>query len=179
MRTRVVIFGAVLLLVSALAFLLVLQPQAARIADTKKQTDAQVQRTSQLNLELGQLQALQQQAPQLRARAQRVDTAIPNDPQLGPFILQVQEAATKSAIDWLVVSPSPPATGPEAGLLEIGVSMNLNGGYFQVQDFLARLETLGRAVKISAVTLGPGPTGLPQLAASLTMKMFVASTPAT
>ena len=179
MRTRITIFGVVLLVVSALAFIVVLKPQATRIADTRKQTEAQVQRTSQLNLELGQLQALEQQAPQLRARAQRVDTAIPNDPELGPFILQVQEAATKSAIDWLAVSPSPPGAGPEAGVLEIGVSMNVNGGYFQIQDFLARLETLGRAVKISGVTLGPGPTGLPQLAGSFTMRMFVAGTPAT
>lgn len=179
MRARAAIFAAVLVAVSALAFVLVLRPQAARIADTKKQTQAQLQRISQLNLELRQLQALQQQAPQLRARAQRVDTAIPNDPQLAPFILQVQDAATRSAIDWLAVSPSPPAPGQQADILEINVSMNVNGGYFQIQDFLARLETLGRAVKISGVTLGAGPNVLPQLAASLTMTMFVASIPAT
>jgi hypothetical protein len=58
--------------------------------------------------------------------------------------------------------------------------MSLTGGYFQVEDFVARLETLGRALKISQVTLGPGPSGLPQLAASLGMKMYVAAaTPAT
>ncbi len=55
--------------------------------------------------------------------------------------------------------------------------MNLTGGYFQVQDFVTRLETLGRAVKISRVSLAPGPNGPPQLAATLVMKVFT-STPA-
>jgi Tfp pilus assembly protein PilO len=170
----------VLLVVSVLAFAAVLRPQAARIADTKQQAEAQRVRLAELELNLRQLQSLQQEAPELRARAEQVDTAMPNDPQLAQFVLQVQDAARKSAIDWLAVSPASPQAGQEAGIEEINVSMSLTGGYFQVEDFVARLETLGRALKISQVTLGPGPSGLPQLAASLVMKMFVAATtPAT
>jgi Tfp pilus assembly protein PilO len=198
MRLRIAIFLLILAGVSALAFVGVFRPQTTKISDTRKETEATKERISQLQLELGQLQALQKQAPELRARAQRVDAAIPSDPQLAQFILQVQDAATKSGIDWMSVSPTPPApaaatgtqggTGqpqggtqgqPQGAVSEVAINMSVNGGYFQVQDFLTRLETLGRAVKISGVTLAPGSAGLPQLAASLTMKMFVASVPAT
>jgi len=179
LRSRILAFGGALVIVSLLAFVVVLRPQAARIADTRKHADAQRQRVAELLLSLRQLQGLRQEAPQLRARAQRVDTAMPNDPQLGQFVLEVHDAARKSAIDWLTVSPGSPQVGQQAGVEEISVSMNLTGGYFQVEDFVARLETLGRALKISQVTLGPGPAGLPQLAATFVMKMFVAATPAT
>jgi Tfp pilus assembly protein PilO len=178
-RSRILVFGGMLAVVTMLAFVVVLRPQAASIADIRQQAEAQRQRVEERNLDLHQLQALQQEAPQLRARAQRVDTAMPNDPQLAQFVLQVHDAARKSAIDWLAVSPGLPQAGQQAGVEEISLSMNLTGGYFQVEDFVARLETLGRALKISQVTLGPGPAGLPQLAAALVMKIFFATTPAT
>lgn len=177
MKARAGIFVLVIAGLTALAVVLVFRPQSSAIRAKQDETAAEEQRFSQLQLELRQLQALQAAAPELRARAQRVDAAIPDDPQLAQFILQVQDAATKSAIDWLAVSPSPPSAGTQPELLEINVAMNVNGGYFQVQDFLTRLETLGRAVKISAITLGPGPDGVPQLASSLTMKLFVANIP--
>lgn len=175
MRSRIAAFGGVLVLVSLLAFVVVLRPQAAEVADTRRQTAAQEQRESELQLKLRQLQALQQKAGELEDRARRADVAVPDGPELDQFVLQVQEAASRSAIDWLSVSPGMPAA--QAGVQEIGVSMNLTGGYFQIQDFVARLETLGRAVKISQVSLAPGPNGLPQLAATLVMKVFT-STPA-
>lgn len=177
MRSRVAAFGGVLVLVSLLAFVVVLRPQSAKVADTKKQVAGQEQRVSELELTLRQLQSLQQKSGDLEARARRADTAVPNGPDLDQFVLQVQDAAKKSAIDWLSVNPALPVTGAQAGVQEIGVSMNLTGGYFQVEDFVARLETLGRAVKISQVTLGPGPDGLPQLAATILLKVF-ATTPA-
>jgi Tfp pilus assembly protein PilO len=178
-RARIGIFVLAMAAMSAVAVIFVLRPQSAAIESKKQEAAGEEQRLAQLQLQLRQLQALQQSAPELRARAQSVDTAIPDDPQLAQFILQVQDAASKSAIDWLAVSPTPPSPSAQPNLLQINVSMSVNGGYFQVQDFLTRLETLGRAVKISSVTLGPGPNGLPQLASSLTMKLFVADIPAT
>ena len=178
MRSRLAAFGGVLVLVSLLAFVVVLRPQSAKVADTKEQVAAQDQQVSELQLKLHQLQAIQQRAGDLEARAQRADDAVPDTPRVDQFVLQVQDAAKKSAIDWLSVNPALPAAGTHEGIQEIGVSMNLTGGYFQVEDFVARLETLGRAVKISQVSLGPGPDGLPQLAATLVLKVFTTAAPA-
>ena len=175
MRSRIAAFGGVLALVSLMAFVVVLRPQAAKVADTRQQTAAQEQRESELQLKLRQLQALEQKAGDLEDRARRADVAVPDGPELDQFVLQVQEAARKSAIDWLSVNPGAPTTMAQAGVQEIGVSMNLTGGYFQVQDFVTRLEALGRAVKISQVSLSPGPNGLPQLAATLVMKLFTSA----
>lgn len=178
MRRNVLIFVLALVGVTVAYFFLAFNPQSNRISDTALQADEAEQRVRQLELDVARLEELQRQAPQLRERAARVDTAIPNDPQLAAFILQVQEASNASGIDWLSVSPSPPAAGQQPGVLEVNVAINVTGGYFQVQDFLVRMESLPRAVTIGSVNLGAGPRGLPHLSASLSMKMFVSSAPA-
>ncbi|MGH2706207.1 MAG: type 4a pilus biogenesis protein PilO [Actinomycetota bacterium] len=184
MRRNILFFVLALIAVTVAYYFLVFSPQSGRITDASEQADQAEAQVRAKEAELGRLRALQQQAPQLRQRAAQLDTAMPNDPQLAQFILQVQDAANTSGVDWASVSPSPPAAvqaqpGQPAGAYsEVNVSMSVSGGYFQVQDFLARLENLSRAVKIGAVNLGAGPKGLPSLSASLTMKMFVSPAPA-
>lgn len=44
-----------------------------------------------------------------------------------------------------------------AGVLEtIGLNINVVGGYFQVEQFLDRVENLTRALKVTAFTMAPG-----------------------
>ncbi|MCW2672355.1 MAG: hypothetical protein JWP14_944 [Frankiales bacterium] len=52
---------------------------------------------------------------------------------------------------------SPAAASAATGSLEqIGVTLNVVGSYFQVEEFLSGLEDLQRAFKVSGITLAPG-----------------------
>lgn len=177
MRRNLAIFLAAVVLISALFFVLVFRPQSNRIAEATDTADAEEQRVQTLRAELDRLQELERNAPELRKQAARFQAAIPEEPRLAEFILQVQEAANASGIEWIAVNPTPPTAGPQAGTSDIPIQMNVNGGYFQVQDFLVRLETLPRAVKIDSVNLGAGPAGLPNLTAALSMTMFMSGSP--
>ena len=57
-------------------------------------------------------------------------------------------------------SATPPALVPQVAaaspLQQIGVSLNVVGSYFQVEQFLDRLENLQRAFKVNGFTLAPG-----------------------
>jgi Tfp pilus assembly protein PilO len=177
MRRNLIIFAAAAVAVVVLFFFLVFTPQSRKIKDTQAQVQTQEQKAESLQNELTRLQVLQKQAPQLREKAVKLDTALPSEPQLAGFILSVQDASNTSGIDWLSISPSPPAGAAGAnGVQEINVGISITGGYFQVQDFLVRLETLSRAVKIGTISLSPGATG-GGLACSLSMKMFVSTQP--
>lgn len=181
MRRNLLITVLAMIVVAVLAFFLVFKPQSDKIAQAREDVKTAQDDVERLRLELQRLQALQQQAPKLREEATKLDAAVPNDPQLAAFILQVQEAANASGIEWVSVSPTPPvaSTNPQAPVQEVVVAMNVEGGYFQVQDFLVRLENLPRAVKIGNVGLSvlQASSGSPRLGAVLNMKMFV-STPA-
>lgn len=173
MRRNVLILVMVLILIAVAYFFLVFQPQGRNIEEARLAAEAMEQREQELTLELRRLESLRDNAPELQAKLQRLDAAIPtNDPQLAQFILLVEEAANTSGIEWLSVAPGLPAATegvPEA--LEVNISMNVTGGYFQVQDFLVRLENLSRAVKIATVALSP--QELPTLTVGMSMKMFL------
>lgn len=180
MRRNVIVFVLVMIAVLAVWFLLIYSPQSNKIDEATAAADSAEEQARKLNLEVQRLQALEKQAPQLRERAARADTAIPSEPQLAQFILQVQEAANASGVDWISVAPAPPTAAPAQGapaellgVREVAISMNVEGGYFQVQDFITRIETLTRAVKITAVVLAGGQEDGTNLVAALSMKMFV------
>ena len=175
MRRNVLILVMVLILIAVAYFFLVFQPQSRNIEEARLAAEAMEQREQELTLELRRLESLRDNAPELQAKLQRLDAAIPtNDPQLAQFILLVEEAANTSGIEWLSVAPGLPAAVEGApGALEVSITMNVTGGYFQVQDFLVRLENLSRAVKISTISLGP--EQLPTLTVGMSMTMFLTS----
>jgi Tfp pilus assembly protein PilO len=175
-RRNILILAVAVVVLTVVFFFILWNPQTSRIDEARQRADTEEQNVNTLRVELARLQALQKDAPALREQAAKFEAAMPSDPHLAEFILMVQDAANASGIDWVSVSPTPPAAGTTQGVSVIAIQMNVNGGYFQVQDFLVRLESLERAVKIGTVNLGPGPGGLPQLAISLAMQMFV-STP--
>lgn len=180
MRRRVLIFILALIVVLVGYYFLAFSPQSDRIEQATADADAAEAQVQKLKIELARRQELQARAPQLREQAKTLDDAMPNDPQLAQFILQVQDSANISGIEWLSVNPTPPAAGT-SGFQVVALTMNVEGGYFQMQDFLVRLETLSRAVRIDGLNLAPaGSTqgrGSPKLTAALTMKLFVAAPP--
>lgn len=177
MRRNVIIMILLLIVIAVAFFFLLFQPQSRNIEDARLAADAMEQREQELQLELRRLESLKAQAPELQAKLQKLDSAIPtNDPQLAQFILLVEEAANTSGIEWLSVAPSVPAASEgQPNTLEVTISMNITGGYFQIQDFMVRLENLSRALKISSVSLSPGE--LPSLTVSMQMKMFLTTAP--
>lgn len=180
MRRNFIIFGVTLGLTTILAFFFVFSPQTTNIETTKQEALDAEARVTKLQLELHRLQELQKNAPKLREQATVLDAAMPNDPQLAQFILQVQDASNASGIEWLSIAPTPPAPGVAPQASEVAITMSVKGGYFQVQDFLSRLENLSRAVKIGNVGLSPTTIaggGSPELTVAMTMKMFVSNLP--
>ncbi|MEO7803560.1 MAG: type 4a pilus biogenesis protein PilO [Actinomycetota bacterium] len=180
MRRKVILFVVAIVLVSLLAFFFVFKPQTENINKTRDDATATENRADQLELRLAQLQALQKDAPRLKQEAAILDAAVPNDPQLALFISQVQDQADSSGVQWVSVTFALPAPSSQPGVLEVNIAMNVSGGYFQVQDYLVRLETLARALKIGSLglttsTAATSTAASPDLNAILAMKMFVAT----
>lgn len=181
MRRNVIILVLAAIALTVVWFFLLWSPLSSRISDARAAADAADQKVKQLQLEIQRLKDLEKQAPQLQAAAARADEAIPNDPKLARFILDVQAAADSSGVDWMSITPTPPAAPGGAAaqpqvvsVLEVAMNIKVEGGYFQVQDFITRLETMARAVKISGVRMNAGADDPTLLSASLDMRMFVA-----
>ena len=131
-----------------------------------QQAEGQV---TQLQAQYNRLLSIKQQIPQLEAELAKLQTAVPDKPQLDQIILNVNDAAVQSGVQLLSITPTPPATAssavgaaaaPATGAPPaIRVSLSLKGSYNQVLDYINRLDALPRLLVIDTVGLNSNAAG--------------------
>ena len=197
-RRALLIGGAAALVVLLAWYFLLWSPRSDDIAEARDRKDAAESEAQQLQSEIERLRAAQRDEPLRRAQLETLRIAVPDDPNLAQFILDTNDAATKAGIDFISIAPSPPAaataaaattatTTPTSGAsatpgagatppAEIKVSLQVQGGYFQVLDFVNRLNDLPRLVVIDSVTVSADAAG--RLSTALQARMFTRELPA-
>lgn len=173
-------------------FIFLWSPQGSKISKAKERKVQAESEQQELQLRIARLKSLQQQEPQKRAQLEGLRVAIPDEPNLAQFILDANTAANVSGIQFLSISPSPPAaaTGPAGSApapattpaaagarpAVINLQLSISGGYFQIVDFVNRLDGLSRLVVIDSLGLTAGPQATASstgLSVSITARMFV------
>lgn len=183
-----VLLGAVVVAVAW--FLLVFRPLGDDLDEAEERRDAAERQEQVLEAQLRQLQGLEDERPALEAEQQRLAAAIPPTADLAGFILSANQIAASSGVDWLSVSPSPPAAPESAAApTPIALTIQVQGGFFQVLDYLNRLEDLPRTVVVDSISVSAGAadtaggttsatTGGTTLAVTLSGRMFTTEAPA-
>jgi Tfp pilus assembly protein PilO len=174
--------GVVIILVW---YFVLFSPTSKDLNDTRGQVSSAQSQKEELQNTIRRLKALSRNTTQQSASLRTLRAAIPAQPDLGEFILQANDIAAAAGIDWLSIAPSPPvATGGAGPNSTIAVSMQINGGFFEVLDYLNRLEDLERlflvdTVNVSTAGSDSGSTGgaattggAPNLSVTLTGRMF-------
>ena len=150
-------------------------PVSRDAADTARRADDAERRATELRATVARLEELQRASPRLAAQLRALNAALPPTPDLAEFILAANRIAAEAGIDWLSISPSPPAAGTGGGPAVINLSLQIEGGFFQALDYLNRLEDLERLVILDALNISASPseTGGPvRLSITLTGRMF-------
>jgi len=162
-------------------FLALWQPKGAELSEERERAAAAEDQASQLATRIRTLEAAKANGPALAAARDRLRSAVPESPNLAQFILDANDAATTSGVSFVSISPREPAPSQQAGLPpEIGLSVDIEGGYFQVLDFVEKLSDLQRVVVIDGVSvspLGTEGTAPPELKVALTGRMFTTELP--
>ena len=181
--TRKIALGAVgasLVLLIAW-FVLLWGPQGGKLEDAREREEVAAAANGELELRRDRLLAAQADAPALLAKVETLRVAIPDDPQLPEFLLEANEAATSSGVDFLSISPAEPVASADASAASaVNLTVTVDGGYFQVLDYLNRLEAMDRIVIVDTLSLAPsggedgGPVGL---SVSLAARMFTTAAP--
>jgi Tfp pilus assembly protein PilO len=180
MKGRAIALGVLATLVVVLIWnLVVFSPKGRTLSNAKKDTQSAQQIGSSLRATLTRLQDISRNGPEIAAQLDKLSAAVPASPDLDGFILSANQIAVTSGIDWLSVSPSVAQAGTN-GPSVIPVSIQIKGGFFQVLDYLNRLEDMGRLVVVDGINIsstaasGGGP---PILSVSLTARMFTRAAP--
>jgi Tfp pilus assembly protein PilO len=172
-RTLLVTAGAVAVL-ALLWFAFLWRPQSGRLAAAHEREAAAAAENAQLDLELSRLRAASADRADLLVDQGRLRSAIPDEPALAEFILDANDVASTAGVDWLSVTPSRPVPAEGGRPATISVDVGVDGGYFQVLDYLDRLGAMDRIVVIDSINASTGGDGgaTPRLSVTLTARLF-------
>ncbi len=182
--------GAVVVVAVVLGwFFLFFSPAGDKLDDLDTDLSEAQSEEAALTSQLDSLRRLEAEAPAREAALRRLNAAVPEQPDLDVFILEANEIAGLAGVDWLSVSPTPPAAGGAAGVSVISLSIEIQGGFFQVLDYINRLEGLERLVITDGLNISAGAgdtaagtdpdaqvvdsgTGAPTLSVTLSSRMY-------
>jgi hypothetical protein len=143
-RRQELLAGAgVALLVLVAGALLVVRPKQQAAAEARADRNAAVAESQSLQDQVRALEALKADAAELRAKADQAKAEFPSTPNLPALVDALQDAASQAGVDLASVAPSTPKPSTDLPkLAEITTTVSVNGGYFQIEDFLAKVEDL-------------------------------------
>ena len=188
MRGNPPVIGVVVALVLALAFYFFLyKPAAEEQAAVEAETSELEDQQASLEAEIADLRDIQSREVAIRAAKARLEEFIPDGAEQPAAIRQFQAASDAAGTEIETVTfedpvvpdattgATPVATGdPNTTLANIPVTIAVAGGYFQVVDFLRRLEVeQPRAVLLQTIDIIENEdAGFPTLTATATGQMF-------
>ena len=121
------------------------------------------------------MEQTRQEAEKNQGRLIELYKMVPSQDELPSLLLQIQDLATESGIEVMSISPSKGAGG--SGFQAITLGLQFSGTYFDVNDFIYRIEQLvagpGRLLAVKDVNLALGPTVKAGASPSLTVTMNV------
>ena len=171
-RRAPLIAVVVFVLVAILMVVFLVRPKLSDIGAAEDQlTAAEVEQLA-LQTELSRLQASAEDAARLRAELARARRAVPPIADLPGLINELQTAADVAGVDFFSIAPSSPVPVEGAQATEVPAQIQVIGGFFPVDEFLFRLETLPRSSKVVSLSVSEGVDGLPQIDVQIDVRFF-------
>jgi type IV pilus assembly protein PilO len=135
---------------------LAVSPQRHHAADLRGQAATQLSANGQLQQQVAQLEQQKKGLPAQQRRLNQIAAKIPDNPALPALIRQLSTAANGAGVDLVSlspaqpVSPTPTTTGTAAAtsLLQIPVTIVVQGSYYNIENFFDAVEKLPRAVLV-------------------------------
>ena len=176
MRKRLILLAMAAVVLAGLWFVALWRPETAQLDDARQRQTAAGAQVTTLEAKLADLRAVAGDASKLDLEGSLLRAAMPDDPQLALLLLQANDAAMRSGVQYLTVTPTEPAPSAVPGAAtEIRVAIDVTGRYSQLLDFLDRLAALPRTVVVDTVSVTPDGQGpAPVLRASISGRAFTA-----
>jgi Tfp pilus assembly protein PilO len=176
-----VIAGIVVgLIVYALAgYFLLISPQRSKAADLKKETAA----TQEQILQYRALSAQAKSTPPIRvAELFRLTKAMPDTLDMAGLVLELSQVARESGIEFDSITPQAPAA--VSGYSSVAITLEFDGNYYELSDFLFRLRNLvrvrsglldaqGRLFVVDSISFSESTKSFPRIKASVSVHAFM------
>lgn len=182
-RTILIILGVVV--IALLAWFFLLNPVRDDIDAVEMQIEEEQTMLSQAQVKLAQAESLREEGRKNQARLLELAKMMPTSDEIPSLLLQIQDLANQSGIDFIAISPGESQDSATADYRILPLDLEFSGTFFDVSDFIYRAEQMvagpGRllAIKNLDLSLNSSPneeatSTTPELTASVTMYAFLA-----
>jgi len=173
-RRGPIIAGVIIAVVAVLAVFFLVLPKMNEVSKTQEDVAAAEAKETALRAQLASLKEAEANAPQVKAKIAELSNEVPPTADLPALIRLLTAAADGSAVDFFTVAPGTPQLDPTGAFSSIPTTISVTGGYFSLDNFLFRLESLPRAAKVTSVSITPGGAAPPGSAVNaLSMQLSV------
>ena len=160
-------------------YFLLVSPQKSKAAELERQTAATEQQIDQYRILAAQAAA----TPPIRvAELFRLTKAMPDSVDMAGVILELSRVARQSGIEFDSITPQ--GATPVSGYSTVPLTVEFDGNFYELSDFLFRLRNLvrvhageldaqGRLFLVDSISFGESTTSFPQIKASMTVHAFV------
>jgi Tfp pilus assembly protein PilO len=155
------------------------KPATASVGRERTALTAEQSRKQSLDVTLKHRQDLKRNEPVLDQHLADIHTWLPDDPQLAEFIEELTRIARESGIEFVSLSSGQPQAGA-AGQGEVSFGLSGQAGFFQLLDYLVRLEKLPRTTRVDNIALSPQvkENGTVTLGVTVQGRVFMSAVPA-
>ncbi|MBI4259252.1 MAG: type 4a pilus biogenesis protein PilO [Actinobacteria bacterium] len=162
------IVGALALVVAALLVL----PKMSQVGERREELTVEEDREQSLRTQLAQLEDLRDQARAVQKELNRLQNQIPPTAELPSLIRLLENTANQSAVSFISVTPGTPSAAGTEPFSLIPTQITVTGGFFSIDEFLFRLETLPRALKVIQIAVATSAEGAGELQLSMTTEVY-------
>ena len=149
----VIMQALVALAIAVLLLMAGLYVPGSPVAQERADVDTAVQARQKLSQEVTQLQVykqrygeLKQQMDALNKQLDTLKTIVPEEKEVDEFMRLLQEAASASGVQ--IRSLTAQAVVPRDYHYELPFAISVDGPYFSIEDFFARLSRLSRIINV-------------------------------
>ena len=171
-RRAPLIVAIIVALVAILMVFFVVLPKMGDVGEAEQRLEEAESQQFALEEELSRLQEAEEDAGQLRRELARFRRAVPPVADLAGLIKQLQTAADVAGVDFFSITTGQPVPTANGQATEIPATIQVIGGFFPADTFLAGLETLPRASEAPTITVAAGPAGLPQIDVRVDVRFY-------
>ncbi len=151
---NVLILGILAIVIVVIGFyFLLLSPLLQSLNEQAQAREDKQAQLEQVQQEVNELEEVRRNSPEIERQLLELSKRVPTQPQIPTLVVQMEEIADASVVTQLSVEPGDAAAPAGGGDYQVvPVTMQFNGTYDQMQDFLLRTRNLARLVTVTDVS---------------------------
>jgi type IV pilus assembly protein PilO len=166
------------------AVLLLIVPKFGELGKLDSDLQAAKDQVAQTQALVAQLEQARSTAAMTQAELLALGNQMPENPELPSLLIELQDASNAAGVRFDRVSPGEPVSVAGVGYTEIPLTVEISGRWADLLDYMRRINTMTRAIRVSDVALTPVAASTsttevvePEVKGGLTMRAYVMSAP--